>query len=1036
MNPSALFIHRPVTTILIMLGLMLFGIMAYHRLPVSDLPSVAFPTIQVSASLAGANPETMAAAVATPLEKQFSTIAGIDSMTSTNSLGNTRITLQFDLERDIDAAAQDVQAAITAATRQLPSDMTTPPTYRKVNPADHPILYLAISSPTLRLSDLNEYAETLMAQRISMVNGVAQVMVYGSSKYAVRIQLDPEALAAKGIGVDEVATAVKNSNVNLPVGTVAGQDREYTVHSSGQLMRAEAYGPVVVAWRNGAPVRLNEVAKVFDSVEQTRRGNWYNYAPAMILAIQRQPGTNTVGVSQAVKDLLPTFRAQLPASVHLDILFDRSDSIKDSVGAVKFTLMLTIALVVMVIFLFLRNLTATLIPSLALPLSVLGTFAVMYQMGFSVNNISLMALTLAVGFVVDDAIVMLENIIRHMEQGKTALQAALDGSREIFFTIVSMTISLAAVFLPVLFMGGVVGRLFHEFAVTISTAILLSGVVSLTLTPMLCKFMLKSQKKDHGRFYHAMEIFFDGLRLAYEKTLALALKFKLGILLISLLLIAASAYLFVLVPKGFIPSEDNNSLMVIVEGEQGIGIEAMTAHQRKLMDIISADPAVAAFMSSVGAGGPNAAGNSGRLMVRLKPRTERTEHVNHVIQRLRKNLAQVPGVRVYLQNPPPIRLGGMATKGQYQLTLQSPNIEELYREGARLEQRLKEVPLLQDVNSDLEIKNPQLNVEIDRDKASSLGIFAHEIENTLATAYGNREISTIYDSTNTYKVIMELEPKYQANPDALALLYVRSKDGALVSMDSLTTWKTTAGPLSVNHSGQLPSVTLSFNLVPGVSLGDAVAVVEDLSRATLPDTISTAFQGEAQAFQTSFQGLWLLLIMAIVVIYMVLGILYESFIHPLTILSGLPSAGVGALLTLYIFGQDLNIYSFVGIIMLIGIVKKNAIMMIDFAQQAQRQNGLTAEKAIFEGALVRFRPIMMTTMAALMGTLPIALGMGAGAEARRPLGLAVVGGLVVSQILTLYFTPVYYIYLDRFQAWLGRMHTSAAHEKVEKALQE
>jgi len=1035
MNPSALFINRPVTTTLIMLGLLLFGIMAYNRLPVSDLPNVDFPTIQVSANLAGANPETMASAVATPLEKEFSTIAGIDSMTSTNSLGSTKITLQFNLDRDIDAAAQDVQAAITAATRQLPSDMTTPPTYRKVNPADQPILFLAISSPTLRLSDVNEYAETLMAQRISMVSGVAQVMVYGSRKYAVRIQLDPEALAARAIGVDEVNAAIKSGNVNLPVGTVAGPKREYTVQSSGKLMNAAAYGPLVVAWRNGSPVRLNEVAKVFDSVEQPRRANWYNFTPAMVLAIQRQPGTNTVGVAQAVKDLLPEFRSQLPAAVNLDILFDRSDSIKDSVGEVKFTLMLTVALVIMVIFLFLRNLTATIIPSLALPMSVVGTFAVMYQMGFSLNNISLMALTLAVGFVVDDAIVMLENIVRHMEQGKTPLQASMDGSKEIFFTIVSMTISLAAVFLPVLFMGGVVGRLFHEFAVTICSAILLSGMVSLTLTPMLCKLMLRPQAhgQEHGRFYRFMESFFEGMRLVYEKTLRATIAHKLPVLLFSFLLVGASVYLFGIVPKGFVPSEDNGNLQAVVEGEQGIAIEAMIGHQQKLMEVISKDPAVDAFMSVVGAGGPNAAGNSGRFMIRLKPREERTEHANDVMQRLRGKLSQVPGARVYLQNPPPIRMGGMATKGQYQLTLQSPNIEELYREGSVLEQHLRELPLLQDVNSDLEIKNPQLNVTIDRDKASSLGITAYQIEDALATAYGNREVSTIYASNNTYKVVAELDPKYQANPDALALLYVRSKDGKLVTMDSLAKWMVAAGPLSVNHSGQLPAVTLSFNLRPGVSLGDAVTAVEDLARQTLPDGISTAFQGEAQAFQSSFKGLWLLLAMAIVVIYIVLGILYESFIHPLTILSGLPSAGVGALLTLYVFGQDLNIYGFVGIIMLIGIVKKNAIMMIDFALETQRVGNLDPAQAIFEGALVRFRPIMMTTMAALMGTLPIALGMGAGAEARRPLGLAVVGGLVVSQLLTLYFTPVYYIYLDRFQSWLGRLFSRKAKVKAKDA---
>ncbi len=1024
MNPAALFINRPVMTTLVMLAVLIFGSMAYLKLPVSDLPNVDFPTIQVSASLAGASPETMASAVALPLEKAFSTIAGIDSMTSSSSLGSSKVTLQFTLDRNIDAAAQDVQAAITSAQRDLPDDMSSPPTYRKVNPADSPILYLSISSSTLRLSDVSEYADTLMAQRISMVPGVAQVSVYGSQKYAVRIQLDPEIMAARGVGVDEAATAVKRGNVNLPVGVVAGDVREYTVRSSGKLMDADAYKPLIVSWKNGSPIRLSEIGNVFDSVEQTRRMNWRNGEPGMILAIQRQPGANTVEVCRAVKALMPEFRAQLPAAITLDTLYDRSISINESVNDVKFTLVLTVCLVIMVIFLFLRNLPATVIPSLALPLSVVGSFAVMYQLGFSLNNISLMALTLSVGFVVDDAIVMLENIVRHLEMGKTPYQAAIEGSREIGFTIVSMTISLAAVFIPVLFMGGIVGRLFHEFAVTISSAILISGAVSLTLTPMLCRLMLRTEsEKRHSRFYVLSERAFDGLRNLYDRTLSAAIRHKGFTLLFSFALFGLTAYLFKVIPMGFLPSEDTGQIMVTTESEQGTPFSTMVGLQRQLMNIVEKDPAVSSYMSVVGSGGPNAAGNSGRMMLRLKDRTERKDHVNVVLQRLRGKLSRVPGIKVFLVNPPPIRIGGRMSKGLYQFTLQSQDMDALNKYAAAFEERLRSDPAFQDVSSDLELKNPQINIDIDRDKASALGITAYQIEDALATAFGNREISTIYADNDAYKVIMELAPEYQANPAALSMLYVRAADGKLITLESLAKRTLGVGPLTVNHSGQLPSATLSFNLAPGVSLGDAVKRVEDLALETLPADMNTSFQGDAQAFQSSMQGMSLLLVMSVLVIYIVLGILYESFIHPLTILSGLPSAGVGALLTLMVFGEDLNLYGFVGIIMLIGIVKKNAIMMIDFALDAQRKGGETAAQAIYQGALIRFRPIMMTTMAALAGALPIALGLGAGAEARRPLGLAVVGGLMVSQLLTLYFTPVYYIYLDAFQSWLKRRFT-------------
>ena len=1021
MNPAAIFITRPVMTTLVMTAILIFGVMAYTRLPVSDLPNVDFPTIEVRVSLPGASPETMAAAVANPLEKQFSTIAGLDSMTSVNTVGSTRVTLQFALNRNIDAAALDVQSAMTTAGKDLPDDLPSPPSFRKVNPADMPVLYLAISSDVMRPSDVNEYAENMMAQRISMVPGVAQVSVYGSKKYAVRIQLDPEAMASKGIGVDEASEAVKRGNVNLPVGTVSGPSREYTVRSSGKLMDAAAYRPLIVAWRNGSPVRLSEIATVSDSVEETRRLNWFSGTPGMVLAVQRQPGANSVEVVDAVKKLLPHFQSQLPASVGLKILYDRSISIRESVADVKFTLVLTVALVIMVIFLFLRNIPATIIPSLALPMSVVGAFAVMYQLGFSLDNISLMALTLSVGFVVDDAIVMLENIVRHMEMGKSPFAAAMEGSKEISFTIVSMTISLAAVFLPVFFMGGVVGRLFHEFAVTIMTAILISGFVSISLTPMLCNLVLQPHAAQrHGRVYNAIERAFDGLRDGYDASLRFVLKHHAATMVFSLALLGVTVWLFGAIPKGFLPSEDTGQLSVTTEAEEGVSFAVMAERQKRLNDIAKNDPDVANFMSVVGGGGPNNTSNNGRLMLSLRPLEEREHSADQVLQRLRAEFAKVPGLRAYLQNPPAIRIGGRASKGQYQFTLQATSTEELFAAATAFEDKLRHLSGIQDVTSDLQIKNPELRIDIDRDKASALGISAYQIENALATSYGNKQISTIYAPNDTYQVIMELAPNYQANPEALSMLYVRSSDGQLVPLDTLITRAVAVGPLSINHQGQSPAVTISFNLRPGTSLGSVVDAIEDLARRELPGSIFTSFQGEAQAFQSSLTGLSVLLGMAVLVIYIVLGILYESFIHPLTILSGLPSAGVGALATLMLFGLDLNIYGFVGIIMLIGIVKKNAIMMIDFALEAQRGQGMAAREAIYEGALVRFRPIMMTTMAALMGTLPIALGIGAGAEARRPLGLCVVGGLVVSQLLTLYFTPVYYIYLDAFQEWLKR----------------
>ncbi|MEG5136173.1 MULTISPECIES: efflux RND transporter permease subunit [unclassified Microcoleus] len=1025
MNLSEIFIRRPVMTTLVTIGILFFGLMSYFLLPISALPHVEYPFVSVSASLPGATPETMSSSVAAPLERQFTEIAGLNSFNSTSSTGSANISLQFDFSRSVNSAAKDVQAAIAAAG-SLPAGMPKPPTYRKVNPSVSPILYLYLYSKTLQISAVNEAAEITIAQPISAIEGVAQVQVYGQKQYAVRIQLDPRELTARGIGLDQVRTAITQGNVNLPTGSLSGDNKSYLIQVNGQLNKAAEYRSLIVAYKNGAAVRLQDLGNVIDDVQNNKVLNLYSdkqvtNQPAILLAVQPQPDANTVEIVDAIVQMLPALKQQIPQSIEIGIMYDRSQSIRASVDDVKFSLVLSVCLVVLVIFIFLRNITATLIPSLALPVAIIGTFAVMYQLGYSLDNLSLMALTLSVGFVVDDAIVVLENIVRHQEMGEAPLEAALKGSKEIGFTILSMTLSLVAVFIPLMFMSGLIGRLFHEFAVTIAVAILVSGFVSLSLTPMLCsRFLKSSHSHPKNRFYRISERGFELLLYGYEWTLRPVLKYRFVTLIVSVILLVLTAYLFVLVPKGFIPTEDTGQLMANTKGAQDISFDDMMIHQQQIVDILRKDPNIAALNSTVGASGPNASANNGRITIRLKPRSQRRLSADEIIQKLTPKLRGIPGIQAFLRSPSAIPIGGQQTNSQYQFTVQSLDLQALRQAVPELLAKVKTIPGLRGVDSDLQLSTPQLEVKVDRAKAAIVGISPQQVQKTLSAAYASGQVSTIYTPNNQFTVVMELKPEYQRDPSALSMLYVRSNTGQMISLDAIASITQTVGPLTVNHLSGLPSATISFDTLPGTSLSQATEAIEKVAKEVLPPSVTTSFQGSAQVFNQSFNDLGWLLVVSIVVIYLILGILYEDFIHPLTILSGLPSAGFGALLTLVIFGVELNLYSFIGIILLVGIVKKNGIMLVDFAIEKQREDSSrSAYDAIYEACIVRFRPIMMTTMAALIGTLPIALGVGSGSESRRPLGIAIVGGLLFSQILTLYLTPVFYTYMEGWRKQLG-----------------
>jgi len=1021
MSLSEPFIRRPIATSLLMLGILVFGIAAYNLLPVAALPKVDFPTIVVSASYPGASPSTMASAVATPLEQKFASVPSLAEMTSTSGVGNTTITLQFNLERDIDAAAQDVQQAINAAAGLLPRDLPNPPTYRKTNPAHRPVLIYAIHSDAMPIYRIDDYAYTMLAQRLATVNGVAESRIFGQKPYAVHVRVNPTALAARGIGLEEIRAAIAQASVNRPKGNLTGPQQTVTLDTNDQIFDAAGFRKIIVAWRNGAPLRLGDIAEVVDGVQNERTGAWFEGKPAEGLAIQQEAGANTIEVVDAIKQRLPKLQESLPPSVNVDLVADRSLVISAAVHDVQFTMMLTIGLVILVIFLFLRTLWATVIPSLALPLSLLATFAAMYGFGFSLNNISLMALTISVGFVVDDAIVMIENIVRYLEQGDSPFQAALKGAGQIGFTIISITFSLIAVFIPLLFMGGIIGRLFREFAVVVSVAVLASALISLTLTPVMCSLFLKGHsERPPGRVSQWAERCFQAVLSGYDRGLKFVFRHQFATLMGTLLLMAATAYLYVTIPKGFFPQQDTGFIFGQAEARQDTSFAKMQGIVHRLAEIVKQDPAVSGIFYFAGAYAYNPTENTGRMFIQLKPHDQRDVTSSQVIQRLRPKVAQVEGAKFFMQSGQDISIGGRLSRTQYQYTLTDTDANELNHWAPIVEAAMRKLPELQDVASDQQIAAPYVGIEVDRDAASRMGISISLIDETLYSAFGQRQVATMYTSTNQYKVILGVKPEFHNDPSALSKIYVPGPGGVQVPLSSFARFTTRVEPLLVSHQGQFPAVTLSFNLAPGVAIGQAVDKIHAMERELrLPPTVNGSFQGVAQAFQASLQSTPLLIAAAILVVYIVLGMLYESYIHPITILSSLPSAGVGALLALMLFNYDLSVIALIGVILLIGIVKKNAIMMIDFALQAERHEGKSPLEAIHEACLLRFRPIMMTTFAALFGALPIAIGQGAGSELRRPLGVAMVGGLLVSQWLTLYTTPVVYLYLDRLSRWLG-----------------
>jgi multidrug efflux pump len=1009
------FIRRPIATSLLMVGLLLAGLAGYSVLPVAALPEVSYPTITVSTFLPGASPTTMVSSVTTPLERQFGQIPSLTGMTSVSSFGNSQVTLQFALDRDIDAAEQDVQAAINSASNLLPRSLPAPPIYSKSNPADAPILTLSVSSNRVPLTQVDDYADSVLAQKISQVSGVGLVTLNGGQKPAVRIQVDPVALAGVGLSLEDVRAAVTQANVNQPKGNIDGPRQAYTLAADDQLFNAAAYRPVVIAYRAGGPVRVQDVAQVIDGAENTQLAGWANDQPAIILNVQRQPGANIIQVADRIKALLPQLKATMPQSLDLSILTDRTETIRASVKDVQFTLVLTIFLVVLVMYLFLRDLWATVIPSIAVPLSLIGTFGVMYLLGFSLNNLSLMALTISTGFVVDDAIVMIENIARYVEAGEGVFESALKGARQIGFTIVSLTVSLVAVLIPLLFMGGLIGRLFREFAITLAVAIVVSALLSLTLTPMMCARILRPvHDAGHGWFYRASERFFKWMIGGYERSLRRVLKHQPMTLAITIGTFLLTVFLFYIVPKGFFPQQDTGLIIGITEASPDISFARMMNRQQALARVVMSDPDVVSVASFIGVDGTNATPNSGRLSITLKPREEGRASADQVIARLQPKLAEVEGITVYMQLVQDLQVETRVSRTQYQYTLEDANLQELQQWAPRLLQKMQTLPQLKDVASDQQVAGLQATLKIDRDTASRLGIQAQAIDDTLYDAFGQRLVSTIFTQLNQYRVILEVKPEYQQDPEALKHIYVRASSGDQVPLSAFTSYEPALTPLAVNHQGQFPAITLSFNLAPGVALGDAVTAINRAQQEIgLPPSVLPSFQGTAQAFQSSLASEPLLILAALITVYIVLGVLYESYIHPITILSTLPSAGVGALLALMLLKTDFSVIALIGIILLIGIVKKNAIMMIDFALDAERQQGLPPEESIFQACLLRFRPIMMTTMAALLGGLPLALGTGTGSELRRPLGISIVGGLIISQLLTLYTTPVVYLYMDR-----------------------